>query len=104
MIKNFKLKSANKENITFHLLKHDRTHNTDKVVLYIEFIVSRIITHNLYCQGSFDNDIALLRLDTEDIEFGPNININPVCLPVKGNNTYCFEQQIINHNTKRIVK
>lgn len=67
--------------IGVRLLEHDRS----DTARHVEFKVSRVIKHKGYSPTSYNNDIALLRMDTEGIEFGPNTGINPVCLPVEGN-------------------
>lgn len=64
------------------LLEHDRSNDTE--VKHIDFKVSKVIKHKGYSTKSYNNDIALLRMDTEGVEFGPNTGINPVCLPPAG--------------------
>ena len=65
------------------LLEHDRS-NTEEAK-HIDFKVVRVIKHKGYSPTSYNNDIALLRMETDGVEFGPNTGIHPVCLPTEGN-------------------
>lgn len=68
-----------RQKITVRLLEHDR--GTDSESTVIERNVSKIIRHSGYNDRTFNNDIALLKLDHE-IPFGDEMR--PVCLPPRG--------------------
>jgi len=70
------------KNIGVRLLEHDRGDSAE--AKHIDFKVLRVIKHKGYSPTSYNNDIALLRMDTEGVEFGENTGINPVCMPVEG--------------------
>lgn len=70
------------KNIGVRLLEHDWSNNTE--AKHIDFKVSKVIKHKGYSTKSYNNDIALLRLNTEGVELGPNTGIHPVCLPAEG--------------------
>lgn len=68
-----------KQKISVRLLEHDRNVDTETVV--IDRKVKRIIRHSGYSGTTFDNDIALLKLD-EDVPISGDMR--PVCLPHRG--------------------
>lgn len=68
-----------KQKITVRLMEHDR--NTDSESNVIDRKISRIIRHSGYNDRTFNNDIALLRLDEEIPIVG---DVRPVCLPPRG--------------------
>ncbi|XP_041989026.1 trypsin-like [Aricia agestis] len=84
-----------KEKITVRFLEHDRSMPNETRT--IDRKVSAIIRHLRYNPGTYDNDIALLRLDKrmdlstaikrarddEDLDLD-NIKPSPVCLPTRG--------------------
>lgn len=55
-------------------------HNDTDGVTPEEFKIEKIMTHENYNPRNFDNDIAVIKFDT-DVEF--KIGIQPVCLPSK---------------------
>lgn len=72
-----------KEDMYVTLLEHDWKILEDSK--HISFKVLKVIIHGKYNHyGSEDSDIALLRLDTEGMVFGPENGIMPVCLPPAG--------------------
>lgn len=71
------------KNIGVRLLEHDRSDTEE--AKHIDFKVLRVIKHKGYSPTSYNNDIALLRMETDGVEFGPNTGIHPVCLPTEGN-------------------
>lgn len=68
--------------IGVRLLEHDR--NNDEDTKHIDFKVLRVIKHKGYSPTSYNNDIALLRMDTDGVEFGPSTGLHPVCMPAEG--------------------
>lgn len=76
------------KNIGVRLLEHNRSTNDE--AKHIDLKVLRVIKHKGYSPTSYNNDIALLRMDTEGVEFGPDTGIHPVCLPVEGTLTVCY--------------
>lgn len=70
------------KNIGVRLLEHNRSTNDE--AKHIDLKVLRVIKHKGYSPTSYNNDIALLRMDTEGVEFSPDTGIHPVCMPVEG--------------------
>lgn len=70
------------KNIGVRLMEHNRSTNDESK--HIDLKVLRVIKHKGYSPTSYNNDIALLRMDTEGVEFSPDTGIHPVCLPVEG--------------------
>ncbi|KAK7575607.1 hypothetical protein V9T40_011893 [Parthenolecanium corni] len=71
-----------KKHITVRLLEHDR--NDDKESVLVTRKVDRVVKHKNYNAATFNNDIALLRLDQE-VKLGKDVNDpSPVCLPAAG--------------------
>ncbi|EEB17565.1 tripsin, putative [Pediculus humanus corporis] len=68
-----------KQKITAHLLEHDRSIDTESTV--IERKIEKVIRHSGYNDRTFNNDIALLKMDKE---VTLDDTLRPVCLPVKG--------------------
>lgn len=64
------------------LLDHDRS--TSDESKHIDFKVLRVIVHERYDSDADDNDVALLGLDTEGVEFGQDAGLIPVCMPPAG--------------------
>lgn len=64
------------------LLEHDWS--TSKESKHIDFKVLRVLVHEKYDHDADDNDVALLSLDTEGVDFGPKTGISPVCMPPAG--------------------
>ncbi|EDW91179.1 trypsin Blo t 3 [Drosophila yakuba] len=75
------------ELITLRLLEHNRSHSNDDIV--IQRYVSRMKVHELYNPRSFDNDIALLRLN-QPLDMGQH-RVRPICLPVQ---SYNFDHEL----------
>lgn len=70
----------NMERITVRLLEHDRSTATETKTLQRN--VQRIIKHAAYNSATYNNDIALLRLD---VPLEPaSTGVRPVCLPTAG--------------------
>ncbi|XP_017077726.2 mite allergen Der p 3 [Drosophila eugracilis] len=75
------------EIISLRFLEHNRSNTNQDIV--IQRYVSRVKVHELYNPRSFDNDIAILRLDQPvDME---NHRLRPICLPVQ---SYSFDQEL----------
>jgi hypothetical protein len=76
----FVLRRFDRNKITVRLLDHARGTNSEADT--IDRKVQRVVTHSRYDGATFNNDIALLRLDREipieDL-------LRPVCLPDLGN-------------------
>ncbi|CAH0723565.1 unnamed protein product, partial [Brenthis ino] len=85
-----------KEKMTVRFLEHDRS--TDNETKTIDRKVSSIIRHQRYNPGTYDNDIAILKL-AERIDFSTalkkrvrdyetenekDVGVRPVCLPTAG--------------------
>lgn len=87
------------KNIGVRLLEHDRSDTEE--AKHIDFKVLRVIKHKGYSPTSYNNDIALLRMDTDGVEFGPNTGINPVCLPVEGKSFAGYEGVITGWGAKK---
>ncbi|XP_050536354.1 trypsin-1-like [Daktulosphaira vitifoliae] len=87
------------KNIGARILEHDRS-ITDEAQ-HIDFKVKKVIKHKGYSPSSYNNDIALLRLDTEGIELGQTTGINPVCLPVEGKSFAGYEGIISGWGAKK---
>ncbi|KAH8373706.1 hypothetical protein KR200_002852 [Drosophila serrata] len=69
------------ELLTLRFLEHNRSHPNEDVVI-IQRYVTKVKVHELYNPRSFDNDIAILRLERPiDME---NRRIRPICLPIQG--------------------
>ncbi|XP_044249153.1 trypsin-1 [Drosophila takahashii] len=67
------------ELITLRFLEHNRSNSNEDIV--IQRYVSRVKVHELYNPRSFDNDIAILRLNQPvDME---HRRLRPICLPVQ---------------------
>jgi hypothetical protein len=85
------------KNIGVRLLEHDRSSNDE--AKHLDLKVLRVIKHKGYSPTSYNNDIALLRMDTEGVEFGPNTGLHPVCLPTEGKHPFfvsCHYSLVIN--------
>lgn len=68
--------------MTVRLMEHDRS--DDKESKHITKKVDRIVKHKGYNAGTFNNDIALVRL-SEEVKLGRSPDQpNPVCLPTEG--------------------
>ncbi len=68
--------------MTVRLLEHDR--NDEKESILVTRKVDRIIKHSKYNTGTFNNDIALVRLDQE-VKLGKDAGYpSPICLPQEG--------------------
>ncbi|XP_017123667.1 mite allergen Der p 3 [Drosophila elegans] len=73
--------------ISLRFLEHNRSHTNKDIV--IERHVSRVKVHELYNPRSFDNDIAILRLNQPvDME---NHRLRPICLPVQA---FSFDHEL----------
>lgn len=63
-------------------MEHDRTDEKESTLVTRK--VDRIVKHKNYNAATFNNDIALLRLDQE-VKLGKNADYPaPVCLPQEG--------------------
>lgn len=69
----------NKDRITVRLLEHDRSSTTESETITRK--IAEIIKHSSYDPSNYNNDIALLKLDS-DVEFSDILQ--PVCLPTPG--------------------
>ena len=65
--------------IVVTLAQHDRSNKFEKNV--VNRRIRRGAFHSGFSYSHFDNDIALLELDSP-VEFGPNVR--PGCLPIDG--------------------
>lgn len=81
-IPNNNANSHKKEDISVRLLEHDQMDSME--TKHIDLKVLKVIKHEGYNGISKNNDIALLRLDAEGVEFGIYTGIIPVCLPPEG--------------------
>ncbi|XP_065225645.1 trypsin-1-like isoform X2 [Planococcus citri] len=71
-----------KKHITVRLLEHDRSVDTESK--HITRKVERIVKHKNYNSGTFNNDIALIKMD-QDVKLGKSADYpSPVCLPTEG--------------------
>lgn len=89
--------SFDKKHITVRLLEHDR--NDDKESVLVTRSVDRVVKHKNYNAATFNNDIALLRLDRE-VKMGKDVNDPaPVCLPPAGKpiSDYCTQTSNTKH-------
>ncbi|EDX08140.1 clotting factor G beta subunit [Drosophila simulans] len=75
------------ELITLRFLEHNRSHSNDDIV--IQRYVSRVKVHELYNPRSFDNDIAILRLN-QPVDMRHH-RLRPICLPVQ---SYNFDHEL----------
>ncbi|XP_045496575.1 trypsin-7-like [Colias croceus] len=89
-----------KEKMTIRLLEHDRSQPNDTKT--VDRNVSRIIRHRLYNPNTYDNDIAILKMDkridlsnalkkragagVDDTSDENDIGARPVCLPAANSN------------------
>lgn len=74
--------SFEKKHMSVRLLEHDR--NDEKESKLITRKIDRIVKHKGYSPSTFNNDIALIRLDQE-VKLGKSPETpSPVCLPVEG--------------------
>ncbi|XP_045767980.1 trypsin-1-like [Maniola jurtina] len=94
-----------KEKMSVRFLEHDRSmHNETKT---IDRKVSQIIRHLRYNPGTYDNDIAMLKLServdlstalkrvrVDEVDEDNDIGLRPVCLPKPGLN-YANETAIV---------
>ncbi|KAJ0177949.1 hypothetical protein K1T71_006822 [Dendrolimus kikuchii] len=101
-----------KERIVVRLLEHDRSKNNETQTIDIK--VAEIIRHPRYNPGTYDNDIALLKLAervdfssplkrlrddgnvTEEMEYP---HVRPVCLPEKGMSYSNYTASVIGWGT-----
>lgn len=67
------------KDVTVQLLRYDW-------FFYSEFKVMQLIVHENYKPASVEDDIALLRLDT-DLDIGQESKYHSVCLPPAGTDT-----------------
>uniref|UniRef100_A0A6P4E1D8 Trypsin-1 n=1 Tax=Drosophila rhopaloa TaxID=1041015 RepID=A0A6P4E1D8_DRORH len=75
------------ELISLRFLEHNRSHTNEDIV--IQRNVSRIKVHELFNPRSFENDIAVLRLNQPvDME---NQRLRPICLPIL---SYSFDHEL----------
>jgi secreted trypsin-like serine protease len=72
----FVLRRFDRSKITIRLLDHARGNNNEADT--VDRKVQRVVTHSRYDGATFNNDIALLRLDREIPIEGL---LRPVCLP-----------------------
>ncbi|XP_050435716.1 trypsin-1-like [Adelges cooleyi] len=86
------------KNIGARILEHDRSQSDEK---HIDFRVKKVIKHKGYSTTSYNNDIALLRLETDGIELGPNTGVHPVCLPAEGKSFAGYEGIITGWGAKK---
>lgn len=75
------------ELITLRFLEHNRSHSNDDIV--IQRYVSRVKVHELYNPRSFDNDLAVLRLN-QPLDMRHH-RLRPICLPVQ---SYSFDHEL----------
>ncbi|KAL7025995.1 hypothetical protein ACKWTF_013733 [Chironomus riparius] len=69
----------NPQRISVRLLEHDRSDPNDTTTITRN--VEKITKHPRYSQSTFDNDIAIIKLDKR-VKFEGILN--PVCMPTKG--------------------
>ncbi|XP_016928338.2 trypsin-1 [Drosophila suzukii] len=75
------------ELITLRFLEHNRSNTNEDIV--VQRFVSRVKVHELYNPRSFDNDIAILRLNQPvDME---HQRLRPICLPIQ---SYSFDHEL----------
>lgn len=76
--------------MSVRLLEHDR--NDEKESKLITRKIDRIVKHKNYSPSTFNNDIALIRMDKE-VSLGKSPETpSPVCLPMEGWNNRSFLQ------------
>lgn len=83
--------SFDKKHITVRLLEHDRNDETESKIITRK--IDRIVKHKNYNAGTFNNDIALIRMDQE-VKLGKSAEYpSPICLPTEGISS--FERRIM---------
>lgn len=70
------------EDLRVRLLEYDRF--DDHETKHIDLNVTSVNIYYKYKPATHNNDIALLRLDTDGLKLGQDTGIDPVCLPDEG--------------------